>query len=295
MALVRFGSYNLLDLFAVDSAEERERYANLVEIIRSLGVDVLAVQEITGSDGDVAGRRLARLADDTGMTCGLGAGRVAVAQGRQGYHVGLLWRPGLTAVPESFRVGPGELWHSMAMLTFTVDGRDVLHASFHATPFSRHGRAEEMEHVVNLLTRPSGRPPGLVGADWNSVGADRLPDGSHYDHDPYVGEWYPDLVYQATWWYDAHGRRNHHADRTPGDILYAGGLRDAAAALATTWQPTTGHAPSDVHPRRRIDAVRVTCEVVPALTSVETVDTPQTRRSSDHLPVVVTYDPVHIA
>ena len=37
--------------------------------IRELGCDVLAVQEIRGSDDEVVGRRLRQLADDVGMRC----------------------------------------------------------------------------------------------------------------------------------------------------------------------------------------------------------------------------------
>lgn len=291
MVAVRFGSYNLFNLFASDDPAERQRYEEIVEVIRLLDTDVLAIQELTGGSPAIAGARLQAVAHATGMECTVEAGRPVIAVGQQGFHTGLLWRPGLHVLPGSFDAfGPTDFWHGLAKVTFDFDGRRVQHASHHATPFSRRMRAEQMDRVVSLLTRPADRPPGLIGADWNTVGADRRPDGSYYDHDPYLGDWTPDLIYQAVWSYDEQGRRHHRADRVPGDVLYAGGLRDAAAALGTTWAPTTGHLAGDPYPQRRIDAIRVTEEVVPALQKYETLHTDLACRASDHLPVVVTYD-----
>ena len=75
---VLFTSYNLLNLFAGDSAEARQHYETITGVIRTLGTDVLAVQEVLAADGDTAARRLRRLADDAGMHCevpGPAAGR----------------------------------------------------------------------------------------------------------------------------------------------------------------------------------------------------------------------------
>jgi endonuclease/exonuclease/phosphatase family metal-dependent hydrolase len=78
-------------------------------------------------------------------------------------------------------------------------------------------------------------------------------------------------------------------------VLWAGGLHDAAAVTGAAWQPTTGHHPADAYGargvRRRIDAVRVTGALVPALRTHLVVDTPRTRSASDHLPVLVEYHP----
>jgi hypothetical protein len=43
---VLFTSYNLLDLVADDSPQARHHYEAVTGVIRSLGTDVLAVQEI---------------------------------------------------------------------------------------------------------------------------------------------------------------------------------------------------------------------------------------------------------
>src|SRR2546429_9245413 len=67
--LVRFTTYNLLNLFAADTAEDRQRYQTITGVIRALDADVLAVQEILAPDAATAAERLRRLADDAGMRC----------------------------------------------------------------------------------------------------------------------------------------------------------------------------------------------------------------------------------
>ena len=66
---VLFTSYNLLNLFDVDSAEARQHYEMITGVIRALGTDVLAVQEILAPDSDTAAQRLRQLADDVGLHC----------------------------------------------------------------------------------------------------------------------------------------------------------------------------------------------------------------------------------
>ena len=107
---VRFTTYNLLDLFAADTAEARQHYETVVAVIRALDADVLAVQEVLAPDRAAAGERLRGLADDAGMRCevpgspgsaGAAAPDAAVAFGGHGYHVGLMWRNGIEPVPGS--------------------------------------------------------------------------------------------------------------------------------------------------------------------------------------------------
>ena len=72
---VLFTTYNLLNLFVGDSAEARQHYEMITGMIRALGTDVLAVQEILAPDSDTAVPRLRQLADDAGMRCDVpGAG-----------------------------------------------------------------------------------------------------------------------------------------------------------------------------------------------------------------------------
>jgi len=298
---VRFGTYNVLDLYAADSAEDLRHYELVAAVIRSLDADVLAVQEILAPDVETAARRLRQLADDVGLRCevpGPGGPEAAVAFGGHGYHVGLMWRDGIEPVPGSLRCyGGRDFWHGLALVTLDVGGTLIRHGSFHATPFGRRLRADQNERLVAAVTRPRGEPPVLVGADWNTESADRVPAGPLYEPaDPYAGvEWFADLIYQCQWDYDEQGQRRHRADREPGDVLWAGGLHDAAAVTGAAWQPTAGHHPADTYGthgvRRRIDAVRVTEALVPALRAHRVIDTARTRAASDHLPVVVEYEP----
>jgi endonuclease/exonuclease/phosphatase family metal-dependent hydrolase len=215
-----------------------------------------------------------------------------------------MWREGIEPVPGSLRCyGGRDFWHGLALVTLDVGGTRIRHGSFHATPFSPGLRADQNERLVAAVTRPAGEPPVLVGADWNTECADRIPDGQAWTlyepADPFADvEWFADLIYQCQWDYDEQGRRRHRADRRPGDVLWAGGLHDVAAVTGAGWQPTTGHHPADSYGqrgiRRRIDAVRVTGPLVPAMRAHRVHDTEQLRGASDHLPVTVEYLPATV-
>jgi endonuclease/exonuclease/phosphatase family metal-dependent hydrolase len=306
---VLFTTYNVLDLGAGDPAAGAGHYATVAESIRALRTDVLAVQEICAPGLPAARALLRQLADDTGLRClvpGPGGEAVpALCPGSRGYHMGLLWRDGIEPVPGSFHGGSAGFWHGLGWITLDVGGPAVRHAVYHASPFGKKIRADQSEMVVASLARTSGpgrRAPALVGADWNGESADRIRDPAtgrwelYEPGDPYAGvDWFEDLVHQCEWDYDEQGRRRHRVDRTAGDVLWAGGLHDAAAVLRAPWQPTAGHHRDDAYGargvRRRIDGVRVTAEMVPALRAHRVTDTGLTRRASDHLPVTVEYDP----
>jgi hypothetical protein len=302
---VLFTTYNLLDLGADGSAGGAGHYAAVAESIRSLRTDVLAVQEICAPGLPAARALLRRLADDTGLRClvpGPGEAVPALCPGSRGYHLGLLWRDGIEPVPGSFHSHNADFWHALGWVTLDVGGPAVRHAVYHAAPFGKKIRADQGEIVVASLARPGQRVPTLVGADWNGESADRIRDPAtgrwelYEPGDPYAGvDWFEDLVHQCEWDYDEQGRRRHRVDRTAGEVLWAGGLHDAAAVLRAPWQPTAGHHRDDSYGargvRRRIDGVRVTADVVPALRAHRVADTDLTRRASDHLPVTVEYDP----
>jgi hypothetical protein len=111
--------------------------------------------------------------------------------------------------------------------------------------------------------------------------------------------WFEGLIHQCEWSYDLRGRRKHWADRVPGDVLFAGGLLDAAAVLRAPWQATVGYYPGDGYGARgilrRIDAIRVQRRVAPALRAYQVCDTELARRASDHLPISVDYVPADIS
>ena len=311
---VLFTTYNALDLFQDSTPAGTEHYRQVVEVIRGLGTDVLAVQELRGSDAQTVTARLRQLADDAGMRCMVPAGglpaslrKPAVALGGRGFHCGLMWRGEIEPVAGSFAArGRGSFWHSLATVTLDVGGRQVRHAAFHATPFGRLLRSDQNERLVATLTGPRGSLPLLVGADWNTESADRLWDEAtgrwvlYEPGDPYAGvPWMDHMLYQCEWDYDERGERRHWADRRPGDVLWAGGLHDAAAVLRAPWQPTVGHHPGDRYGTagisRRIDAVRVTRHVLDALRAYHVTDTELARQASDHLPVTVDYVPAAVA
>ncbi|MGA3152667.1 MAG: endonuclease/exonuclease/phosphatase family protein [Streptosporangiaceae bacterium] len=307
---VLFTTYNVLDLFLSDEPGAVRRYERAVESIRGIDPDVLAVQEIRGSYKPKVEGRLRQLAADVGLQCLVrdkdgGHAQPALAMGSRGYHGGLLWRAGIEPVPDSFQVvGRLDFWHSLGCVTLDLGGRQVRHATFHAAPFGRSLRAEQNELLVARLTGSPASPPVLVGADWNTESADRIKDADgrwvlYEPGDPYAGAtWSPDMIYQCEWDYDEDGNRRFRADRRPGDVLWAGGLYDAAAALRAPWQPTVGHYPGDRYGvagiRRRIDAIRVSRHVLGALRAYHVVDSELTRRASDHLPVTVEYKPAAI-
>jgi endonuclease/exonuclease/phosphatase family metal-dependent hydrolase len=154
---VRFTTYNLFNLFGEDSAAGRRHYETVVAVIRSADPDVLAVQEILAADGAVAAGRLRQLAHDAGLRCEVPgpAGReAAVAVGGHGYHVGLMWRDGIEPVPGSLRrLGGGDFWHGLAVVTLDVGGVPVRHGAFHATPFGRGLRADQNERLERRSSR----------------------------------------------------------------------------------------------------------------------------------------------
>lgn len=327
MNRVRFCTYNLLD-YGTDPG----RAALVHEVVTGIRRDaeaagdqlVLAVQEIIAPDpvdeGDpdkawLAARRLAELAEATGLRHEHAPGKPALALGNHRFHTALLWADGLTPAGGFHAMSGANCWHSYLLLNLDVGApAPVKHASFHATPFGRNRRVDEAERILASMTRPDDRPPGLVGGDWNSVSADRvrrvLRDEVYreglvlYDEDPYRHQpgrpgkpwfnvaWHPDFVYQCEFATSDEGALSWHADLRPGDVLFHGGLRDTAAALDVSPEPTVGHWPvNDPYGYRRIDTIRVTPEIIPALNDHQVISTVTAKSASDHLPVLAVYSP----
>lgn len=321
---MRFGTYNVQKLFGSDTPAERERHRLVCEVIRGLNVDVLAVQEVHATSPGMAAARLVDLAHRVGMTAyhrepATDAGpehqveKIAVGISPHDLHLGLLWDPQRVEVVEgTFRSYPKEnMHHGLIKMVFRVRGSDgavyeVQHGSTHLTPFGPYaGRADEAVRVTSAFTRPLDRPPGLVGGDWNTISADRLDDGSYYDPDPYADfPWNPSCVYQCQRERDERGRIvRWWADRTAGEALLDGGLLDARVALhnatlsegGVPWQSSAGHRSNDTSfGPRRIDGIRCTADIVPALRRITMIDGDLARRASDHLPEVAEYDPAAI-
>jgi hypothetical protein len=291
---ILFGSYNLLD-YGTGEPDQGDHEQRVAEVIGKLDVDVLAVQEIRHADPAVAAARFAELAEACGLRCQLDAasgGGVALAPATSGFHVGLLWRPGIEPVAGRWRAyGAGEFWHALAVADLDIGGPvPVTFAAYHADPFRPHRRFDEAYRVAGLLRGG----PALIGADWNNIGADRRPNGDYHDPDPYPAQsWYAELIHQVRWSDDPGAPPE--ADRRPAELLRRGGLIDAATALDAEWERTTGYWPGgNRFGPRRTDAVRVTRHLLPALRGyrVERGDT--ALAASDHLPVVVEFEPARI-
>jgi endonuclease/exonuclease/phosphatase family metal-dependent hydrolase len=291
MTVIRFGTYNVLDLFKYDVPAEAGRYRLVCDVIDGMNVDVLAVQEIWGDTRTTAAVHLAKLAADVGMRCEYASGHPAMAYGCANLAVGLLWRHDVVE-PLAFRaLESPRVWHGLAKLLTNVDGRPIQFASYHAPPFAAGRRADEAGDVVGAMTRP--KIAGLLGKDANNVCADRKRGDptTYYDDDPYQNEaWYPDLVYQTDWCYDGLGVRHHTADRTPAEVFLCGGLRDVAAVLDVPWTPTCGHWPNCPYPLRRVDRVASTDELIDALRGHEVVRSDTALLASDHCPAVVSLE-----
>ncbi|GIJ13031.1 endonuclease/exonuclease/phosphatase family protein [Micromonospora andamanensis] len=303
---MRFVTYNMLDLtLHPNNAQEANRQQRVIDIIRSLDPDVIAVQELKSPPAS-AGRLAAELAERTGLTSTVptnGTARTvhAVAVGDHTLHTALLWRPDLVALPDTFRTYSPAVHHdggwrgigygSMVRLALQVDGRPIMFASYHAPAFGRHRRIDQAEAVLAAVTRPHELV--LVGSDFNSIGAARS-NGADYDPDPYTGRpWWPDLVHQCH--EPTQPSQRHRADRRPALVWEAGGLHDVAAASRSPWKATTGHWPTCPYSARgiarRIDTIHATDPVLPAVRSLTVIDTPVTRAASDHLPVAVDLNP----
>lgn len=312
---LRLATYNLLDYGAADrrDAEEHARYKLVEEVVRQLvdehGVGLITVQEVCG--GGAHG--LLDLAEATGLEChyrrpivdedGGQVGRIAVAaaggQRPVKHHVGLLWDPAVVApVPDTWREYGAEMWHNLAICTFNVHGYRVRVGSYHGPPFGRGRRCDEAERVVSAMTRPySEQSLSIVGADWNSISADKVrdPDGTwrYWHPDPYADQpWTEPFIYQCEVEDEEDdGRpRRWRADRRPGQVFVHAGIRDTAALAGAPWAPTVGHFGHADMGFRTIDTFRVTPTLAEAVVRHEVVDTELTRAASDHLPVVVTLD-----
>jgi endonuclease/exonuclease/phosphatase family metal-dependent hydrolase len=321
---MRFGTYNLEKLFGKDTPAERERQDQVCEVISGLDVDVLAVQEVHATSPKQAALRLVELARRVGMTtyhreAAWDSGpeyeidKIALGISPHDLHLGLIWnRDRVEPVYGTFRSYPHEnMHHGLIKMVFRVQGSDgktheVQLGSTHLTPFGPYGgRADEAVRVASAFTRPLARPAGLVGGDWNTISADRLADGTFYDPDPYADyPWHPGCVYQCQRERDEHGRIvRWWADRTPGEALLDGGLLDARVALhnatldsgGVPWQASAGHRSNDTtFGPRRIDGIRCTADVVPALRTAIILGGELATQASDHLPEVVEYDPARI-
>lgn len=115
---MRFGTYNLEKLFSSDSPAELERQGLVCDVIRSLDVDILAIQEVHAPSAGKAAARLVEWARRVNMTAFHSEpawdadpeqeiNKIAIGVSPHDLHIGLLWRPDrVDVVPGTFRSIP---------------------------------------------------------------------------------------------------------------------------------------------------------------------------------------------
>ncbi|HTJ72694.1 MAG TPA: endonuclease/exonuclease/phosphatase family protein [Actinospica sp.] len=298
--MIKIVTWNLKDLFRAGARETR--VGAIGQVLKQIEADIVCVQEIRGAD---PGRSLARLGEAAGLDWRARPGWIdyedgdgelptaAVGIGDADFHVGLLWREDFTPIPGTWRqIGraQGGLWHAAASIDLQVGGPVPLTVvSCHLDPFRPEARFSEAARIVSLTQDKTA----MVGADYNGPSADRRTDGSYYDPDPIEQRgWHSAATYQVAW--DDDPNAAPRVDRRAAERLRRAGLVDAAAVLDAPWQPSCGHWPDDPHGPRRIDRILATPTAKPALVSYAVVDTEITRALSDHLPVVVEFDPARL-
>ncbi|WP_340375683.1 hypothetical protein U5640_11430 [Streptomyces sp. SS7] len=308
-ALFRFGTYNLFNLEIPTTPDQKRRYELIVGIIRAAfqnRTGVLGVQELLGPTKTDARRLLRMLGQDTGLSCeAIPAHRrkaiPALASQAPGasahrFHVGLLWTPDVEPVPGTFRAyeGGSDFWHGLAMADFHTGGPvPTRWCSYHADPFRPERRLQEAHRVLSVFQEPD--VAGGVAADWNSISADRRPDGSYYDPEPYLEQEHRKLRYQIRFDPD-NPDAPKLANRDAGEFLRRdpGGLRDSAAVLDAPWQWSCGHwidskGRADDFGLRRIDTLRVTENVAATARAHRTHYGPDAEAAADHLLVTADF------
>lgn len=280
---MRLVSVNTYNLYGSTDPAEQARYRQVENLIAGLDADVVAVQELIAHGPDKqsgAGAALERLAHAAGLHCTVD-GRPVVAVGGGHHHVGLLWRTGLEPIAGSidrFGRDPDGMWHSLVTAVVQIGDRRLRVGSVHLSPFDAGWRRRDAHQVLRALHGDT--IPGVVGGDWNCVGAD-----PSYDPDPYVGAlWHPCHAYQL----DDDGQVDRKA---AARLERAGRMRDCAVVTGAPATATIGHHPDSHRPPRRIDRWYATHHLPDAaIIGYDTVDPAAVGACTDHLPVRVHLD-----
>lgn len=299
---------NALDLYAASNNTDHARWGRVHELIRRHRPTVLAVQELIARrddgfgrsmpDAELAAQRLGELAEAVGMrhriNSAYGKPIAAVAVAETGYHTALLWQEGVEPVTGTWRSQgrPSGLWHALAALVLDFGGPTLGFMSFHWSPFSSVLRAQEAAILVSAMVAMG---PCLAAGDANQQGSDVLVDGEgqrHYYDDSLADP--PLAAYQAVVAGDPlAGTDRLVIDRAPAQVVRdAGGMTDAAVHLKAPWQATIGHWPQKRKSvPQRIDHVLASPGAVPTLRFYRVDNSELARSASDHLPVLVGFDP----
>jgi endonuclease/exonuclease/phosphatase family metal-dependent hydrolase len=248
-----------------------DRWPGLVELIRDVGPDVLALQECRGwLDEDAS--RLADAERDLGM-------RGLVAPSRSGFHTALM--VGGAARWSGWEVTyAGELLHGFGAARLAVEGlaQPLVTISTHLTPYSASAAAQEAQILIARAYRHGGY--GMIIGDVN-----HCPLG---DPEPPWGQ-IPAYNRSSRTLTGPDGRPR--SNTIVGEVLHTGGLVDVAAHLAETrGEPALRrHTGAGLV---RVDQVHVTPAVLPGVLDYRTVDP---HGLSDHWGLVCTLDTARIS
>lgn len=284
---VRFATFNTRKFRHYPGDPNDEQHARRVlQVIKQVRPHVLAVQELPGHSTERADAAMHEIADATGLEYTVG-GQPAVACGNHRHAVGLLWQPSFEAI--GWRVvHPGKFWHALVIVTLVIYGVKIDVACFHGQPHAGRPahdvipqRVAEHLLVAEAMTGPDSAQYGLVGGDWNAISADPSLHGGYYAPDPDLSPTAPPEAAAAA------------RDRQAGQVLVDGGLFDLAAAHGAPFRVTTGHWPRAIGPLR-IDLWRGTSSTVRAFQSEKPASNDLTRRTSDHLPNVLTLETANL-
>ncbi|MEV6927054.1 endonuclease/exonuclease/phosphatase family protein [Dactylosporangium sp. NPDC051485] len=268
--LIRAVSYNLLN-YGRSAVSTR---SGQHELLRFLRADVLLLQEIWAEDTDQLDQLVHAIAGALGMTA------FAVPARHSSNHLAILWRPEYAVLAQ--RARDLQLWHGLGIVRLDVGAAVPLTVAVtHLGPWNP---SKQLDDTYTLTGQLPLADATLLGADWNSFGADP-------DYDPE-----PDWTALTREWIERHIRWNDDpaappvADRRPAQLMQRSGFHDAAATLGAPWQATGGHRGGWA---RREDVFWTTRPA--ALRSYQVIDTPAARNLSDHLPIMAELDPQALA
>ncbi len=291
---VRYATYNPNHLYRPDQGRDEEMRFDLAEqVINEIEPDVLAIQELHATTQEEAVTSIHRLAEATGLRCTIDNSPTQTTTVIKGHRsqlaTGLLWRHGIEPVVNSWRViQPDKFWHALSMLTLDVGGVQVDHACYHGPPIARRPdlgvvlreRISEAKLIASTMADPGQNSFTAIGADWNTLSADKLGD-DYYDYLTLPAGLDPEVAQLAQ-------------NRMAGAVLLDSGLVDVAPALPgasiTTRQLTTGHQKGSKYGGRRIDLFRVKPKMLSAIRAYGVVMSKAAIQASDHLPVVLEYE-----
>jgi len=250
------------------------------ELLRFQRPDVICLHDVyaqhqRGANGpaDAQQKELESLVGTIAETLGMTA--LAVPAVHSDSHLAILWRPEYHALSQ--RTYDVQLWHGLGVVQLDV-GADVplTVAVTHLGPWNP---AKQLADAITLTGQLPLGPATILGADWNSFGAD-----PGYDPEPDWTSLPPGSIPSLVRWTDDPDAPPT-ADRRPAQLMQRSGWYDVAHTLRVSWQATGGHQGGW---RRREDVFWTNRPQ--ALRSYRVVDTPTARKVSDHLPIVTDID-----